>query len=102
MINGRNKLYGSIAKLSICNNSTTLGENIPYFMYKYKIYDYEWYESNNVILEKINNYVLSRLDEDVQCDVIAIRELCESSSIVASCTSLLKHYELYRFRILVS
>ena len=44
-------------------------------MYKYKIYYYEWYESNNVIFKKINSYVLSRLDEDVQCDSIVIREL---------------------------
>ena len=49
LINGENKLYGSIVKLSLYNNSTTLGENICYFMYKYKIYDYEWYESINVI-----------------------------------------------------
>ena len=43
LINGKNKSYGSISKLSLCNNSTTLGENIRYFMYKYKIYDHKWY-----------------------------------------------------------
>ena len=78
MINGENKFYGSIAKLSLYNNSTTLGKNIRYFMYKYKIYDYEWYESINVIFKEIDSYVLSRLDEDVRCDAIVIRELCES------------------------
>ena len=26
-----------------------------YFMYKYKIYDYKWYESINVIFEKIDS-----------------------------------------------
>ena len=78
LINGENKLYDSISKLSLCNNLTTLGENIRYFMYKYKIYDYKWYESINVIFKKIDSYVLSRLDEDVRCDAIAIRELCES------------------------
>ena len=46
-----------IVKLSLYNNSTTLGENIRYFMYKYKIYDYEWYESINVIFKKIDSYV---------------------------------------------
>ena len=30
-----------------------------------------------VIYKKIDGYVLSRLDEDVQCDAVAIRELCE-------------------------
>ena len=47
LINGENKLYDSISILSLCNNSTTLGENIRYFMYTYKIYDYEWYGSIN-------------------------------------------------------
>ena len=75
MIKGENNLYGSISKLSLCNISTTLGENIRYFMYKYKIYDYEWYESINVIFKKIDSYVLSRFGKDVQCDAIAIREL---------------------------
>ena len=42
LIHGENNLYGSIVKLSLFNNSTTLGENIRYFMYKYKIYDHEW------------------------------------------------------------
>ena len=46
-------------------------------MYKYKIYDYEWYDSINIIFKKIDRYVLSRLDEDVHCDAVAIRELCE-------------------------
>ena len=86
LINGENKLYGSISKLSLCNNSTTLGENIRYFMYKYKIYDYEWHESINVIFKKIDSYVLSRLDKDVRCDAIAIRELCESRD---SCDNLM-------------
>ena len=74
MINGENKLYDNISKLLLCNNSTTLGENIRYFMYKCKIYDYEWYGYINVIFKKIDSYVLSRLDEDVRCDAIAIRE----------------------------
>ena len=41
LINGENKLYGRIVKLSLCNNLTTIGENISYFMYKNMIYDYE-------------------------------------------------------------
>ena len=77
MKNNENKLYCSIVKLSLCNNLPTLGENICHFMYKYKIYDYECYESINVILKTLGSYVLSRLDEDVQCDAIAIRKLCE-------------------------
>ena len=55
-------------------------------MYKYKIYDYEWYEYINVIFKKIDSYVLSRLDENVWCDAVAIRELCESRD---SCDDLM-------------
>ena len=95
LINGENKLYGSIVKLSLYNNSTTLEENVRYFMYKYKIYDYEWYVSINVIFKKIDRYVLSRLDEDVQCDAVVIRELCESRD---SCDHLMfDHSELHIF-----
>ena len=43
-----NKLYGINVILSLCNNSTALRENIRYFLYKYMIYDYEWYASNNL------------------------------------------------------
>ena len=94
LINDENKLYGSIVKLSLYN-TTKLGKNIRYFMYKYKIYDYEWYDSINVIFKKIYRYVLSRLDEDVQCDAVAIRELCESRD---SCDDLMfDHSELHIF-----
>ena len=58
---------------------------------------------------KIDSYVLSRLDEDVQCDAIAIRELCESrdscDDLMFDCSELhffIEHYALHRFRILVS
>ena len=86
LINSENKIRGSIVKLSLCNNSTTLGESIHYFMYKYKIYDYEWDESINAIFKKIDSYILSRLDEDVRCDAITTRELCESRD---SCDDLI-------------
>ena len=55
-------------------------------MYKYKIYDYECYDSISVIFKKIDRYVLSRLDEDVRCGAIAIRELCE---LCDSCDDLM-------------
>ena len=49
----------------------------------------------NVIFKKIDRYVLSRLDEDVQCDAIASRELCESRD---SCDDLMfDHSELHIF-----
>ena len=30
-----------------------------YFMYKYKIQDYDWYESINIIDKKIDNHFVS-------------------------------------------
>ena len=86
LINDESDLYGNISRLSLCNNLTKLGENIRYFMYKYKIYEYKWDESINAIFKKIDSYVLSRLYKDVQCDAIAIRELCESRD---SCEGLM-------------
>ena len=64
-------------KLQFCNISITIEENMRYFRYKYKIYDYEWHKFINAMYNIIDRYVLSRLDEDVQCDAVAIRELCE-------------------------
>ena len=60
----------------------------------------------NVIFKKIDSYVLSCLEEDVQCDAIAISELCESRDSCDNLTkhygSSLKHYALHRFRTLMS
>ena len=87
LINSENKLYGSTVKLSLCNNSTTLRENIRYFMYKCKIYDYEWYESVNVIFQKmIVIIILFCFDEDAQSDAVANVKLCESRD---SCDDLM-------------
>ena len=58
--------------------------------------------------KEIDRYVLSRLDEDVQCGAIAIRGLCESGD---SCDDLMfdrselhifKPYVHYQFRITMS
>ena len=91
MINGENKLYGSIVKLSLYNNSTTLGENIRYLCINMRSTRY----SINLIFKKIDRFVLSRLDEDVQCDAVATIELCESRD---SCDDLMfDHSELRIF-----
>ena len=58
--------------------------------------------------KEIYRYDLSRLDEDVLCDAIAIRELCKSGD---SCDALMfdltelhifKPYVHYQFRIIMS
>ena len=77
MINSTCKLYHNIVNLSLNNVSTTIGENLRYFMYKYMIQEYDWYESINIIYKTIKK---------VQCDAAVIRELCESRD---SCSDLL-------------
>ena len=44
-----------------------------YFMYKYLIQVYDWYESINVIYKKIDSHMLSHLNAKVQCDEAVIR-----------------------------
>ena len=41
LINSNCKLYNSIVKLSLNNVSTTIDENMRYFMYKYMIQEYD-------------------------------------------------------------
>ena len=86
MINSNCKLYRNIVNLSLNNVSTTIGENLRYFMYKYLIQEYDWYESINIIYKKIDSYMLSHFNAKVQCDAAVIRELCESRD---SCSDLL-------------
>ena len=86
MINSNCKRYRNIVNLSLNNVSTTIEENLRYFMYKYMIQEYDWYESINIIYKKIDNYMLSHYNAKVQCDAAVIRELCESRD---SCSDLL-------------
>ena len=46
-----------------------------YFMYKYKIQEYNCYESINIIYKKIDSYILSHFNANVQCDVTVIIEI---------------------------
>ena len=65
LINSNCKLYNNIVKLSLNNVSNTIiGENMRYFMYPYDcmyymIQEYDWYESINIIYNKIDSYMLS-------------------------------------------
>ena len=72
-INSNCKLYHNIVNLSLNNVSTSIGENVRYFMYKYMIQEYDWYESINIIYKKIDSYLLSHFNEKVQCDAAVIR-----------------------------
>ena len=45
--------------LSMSSTSTTLGENIRYFMFKYGIYMSEWYGPLSVLNGKIQKHILN-------------------------------------------
>ena len=45
LINRNCKLYNNVVKLSLNNVFTDIGENMRYFMHKYKIQEYDLYES---------------------------------------------------------
>ena len=55
-----------------------MGENIRYFMYKYKLLDSDWYGDLSKIYLKIDAHVHSITNYDDICIAGAIRELCEA------------------------
>ena len=57
--------------------STTIGENIKYFMYKYNITMSDWYSSFFYIDKKIYIYVNRKVDMNVKYTAQVIQDLCE-------------------------
>ena len=57
--------------------STTIGENIKYFMYKYNLTMSDWYNSFSYIDKKIYVYVNRKVDVNVKYTAHAIQDLCE-------------------------
>ena len=56
--------------------STTIGENIKYFMYKYNIAMSNWYNSFSYIDKKIDVYVNRKVDMNVKYTANVIEDLC--------------------------
>ena len=52
LMNSEHILFNNIIKFSLFNMSTTIGENIKYFMYKYNITISDWYNSFSCIDKK--------------------------------------------------
>ena len=52
LMNSEHILFNNIIKFSLFNMSTTIGENIKYFMYKYNITMSDWYNSFSCIDKK--------------------------------------------------
>ena len=61
-------LFNNIIKFSLFNMSTTIGENINYFMYKYNVTMSDWYISfsYNIIDKKIDVHVNRKVDMNVK------------------------------------
>ena len=59
-------------------SSTTLSENIRYFMFKYRIYMSEWYGPLIVLNGNIQKRILNETSIVNKCTGIAIRDLCNA------------------------
>ena len=57
---------------------TTIGENIRYFMYKYKIICDDWFIDHSDIFNTIDSHIQNTTQLDDICLAGAIRELCEA------------------------
>ena len=60
------------------NSDTTIGENVRYFMYKYKIVYNDWFNDLSNIYNRIDNQIQLITQLDDICLACAIRELCEA------------------------
>ena len=78
LMNSDTILFNRTVKHSFRMSSTTLGENIRYFMFKYGIYMSEWYGPLSVLHEKIQKHILNKTSIVNKCTGIAIRELCNA------------------------
>ena len=76
-MNSEHSLFNTIITFSLFNMSTTIGENINYFMYKYNIAMSDWYNSFSYIDKKIDVYVNRKVDINVKYNAHAIQDLCE-------------------------
>ena len=59
-------------------SSTTLGENIRYCMFKYRVYMSEWYGTLSVLYGKTQKHILNKTSIINKCTGSAIRDLCNA------------------------
>ena len=71
-------LFNRTGKHSLSMSSTTLCENIRYFMFKYGIYMSEWYGPWSVFHRKIQKHIIKETSIINKCTGIAIRDLCNA------------------------
>ena len=75
IINSEHSLHSRIALYSLYNGDTTLGENIRYFMDKYKMSYKDWYSPFYNINNYIDTYVINNCINSLHSG-LAIKELC--------------------------
>ena len=57
LFNSDNVLFSRIIRYSMHNSHTTIGENVRYFMYKYKIVYNDWFNDLSNIYNRIDNQI---------------------------------------------
>ena len=62
------------------NMYSTIGENMRYFIYKYKFSTDEWHRPLSFINNKID-IVNSTVNFDIVCTAAAIKELCQAQDM---------------------
>ena len=77
-MNSATSLFDRTVKHSLSMSSTTLGENIRSFMFKYGIYMSQWYGPLSVLYGKIQKYILNETSIVNKCTGSAIRDLCKA------------------------
>ena len=78
LMNSDTILFNRTVKDSLSMSSTTLGENIRYFMFKYGIYISKWYGPLSVLYGKIQKHILNETSIFNKCTGVAIRDLCNA------------------------
>ena len=78
LFNIDNKLFRRIIRYSMHYSDATIGENVRFFMYKYKIVYDDWFNDLFNIFNTIDSHIQNTTQLDDMYLAGAIRELCES------------------------
>ena len=70
-----------IVILSMDNIYSTIGENMRYFMYKYKFSTNDWYRPLSFPNNRIDTYVNNTVNFDIVCTATVIKELCQARNM---------------------
>lgn len=92
LFNSNYNIYNVIAKCSLYNCNTSMGENIRYFMFKYDIMYEDWFNNINYVYNKIDAIITKSVNHENRCVATVIRELCVSRDYPD--THIFEHKEL--------